>query len=131
MKKCFSALLIICILMSVFCTGAFANGHDFELSALGATSTNVNVTIKNISQSQADALLYIAAYDEYGAILGIVCKNISLAPGTGEIVSEVLCVNKAYKLKAFVWSGTCSPISHVIYKTTASEGDIEFGGDIY
>ena len=130
MKKCFAAMLIICILMSVFCIGALADRYDFELSLLNVTSTNVNVNVKNISQNAQSAMLYIAAYDEKDALLGVACKEISLEQNETKSFSEVLSVNKAYKLKAFVWSGICTPKSDVIYKTTASEGDIEYGGEI-
>ena len=130
MKKCFSALLIICILMSVFCAGALAQGYDFELSMLNATSTSVSVNVKNVSETAADAILYIAAYDENDALLGVSCESITTEAGQTITVSKLLGVNKAYKLKAFVWSGICTPKSDVIYKTTASEGDIEYGGEI-
>ena len=130
MKKCFSALLIICILMSVFCTGALADGYDFELSMLNATSTSVSVNVKNASASPANAMLYIAAYDEDDALLGVACESISPEAGQTITVTATLSVNKAYKLKAFVWGGICTPKSNVIYKTTASEGDIEYGGEI-
>lgn len=130
MKKVF-ALLIAILIFALSCSSiAFADGYSYEINSFCVESESISFEVKNISDEDASATVYIVLYDEYNMILNMKSVPVNVTVGSVETISEPFMTNEAVTAKVFAWKGALSPCSKTVYKTSVNNGDIEFGGDI-
>ena len=132
MKKWIVPTLLVLALLFGNAGSAVAASYDYALSNLRATSQSVLIDVTKVSDRNGTDVLFFAVYDEYNTLIGLKRELLTL-PEQGKIytVEQPFRVNKAVKVKAFIWDGMAPmPRSKMLYKTTQPDGDIEFGGDI-
>ena len=132
MKKWLVPGLLAFVILLSSSGSALAAGYDYTLSNLRATSESVYVDVTKVSERNGTDVLFFAVYDEYNTLIGMKKELLTLSEqGKVYTVEQPLRVNKAVKVKAFIWDGAMPvPRSKMLYKTTQPDGDIEFGGDI-
>ena len=131
MKKSFLALLLVFLLSFTIMGSSYAEDFDYKLSDLNVASSSISLRVEKLSDSSDTATLFVAMYNEYDFIIGLVCVPLDMSQGESQVIAGPYGdTNSGTTVKAFVWSGICTPRSKVLYKTTKIEGGIEFGGEI-
>ncbi len=131
MKKTFITVMILITTLLMMCSFAsYAAGYSYTLDNLTVASESISVSVKNESDAEMSATVYIAIYDEYHALLNVKSQAIEIAEGESTTVTKEFSTNNAVTAKAFVRKGTFESCGKYVYKTIFNEGDIEFGGDI-
>ena len=130
MKKMIFALAVTVAV--VLTETAFADAFDYEytLSNFVITTQSVSVDVKNELDSEEYAMVYIAAYDEYNTLSYIKSVPVNVVQGQTTTVTQPLSTNCVTTVKIFIRKNVLQPCGKYIYKTTMSDGDIEFGGDL-